>query len=70
MHCMDTFKSWLEDRGMSFRSPLEMSSFPLTGRGMKATKDISENELIVDVPYALLVTKSKLMEEYLHMESL
>ena len=59
-------KNWLTNEKNLDLSHLEIFNFEKTGRGVRATRDILENEEIISIPYEILITKdfcSKNVEE-------
>ena len=50
-------KNWLTHEKDLDLSHLEIFNFEKTGRGVKATRDILENEEIISIPYEILITK-------------
>ncbi|KAJ3006761.1 SET domain-containing protein 4 [Thoreauomyces humboldtii] len=51
------FTDWLRENGYQ-QTLLDLSEFPETGRGMRATRDIAAGELLVSIPVHLLLTGS------------
>ena len=50
-------KNWLTNEKNLDLSHLEIFNFEKTGRGVRATRDILENEEIISIPYEILITK-------------
>ena len=50
-------RKWLIQKKHVELSHLQISNFERTGRGVKSTKDILENEQIISIPSDLLITK-------------
>ena len=50
-------KNWLTNEKNLELSHLEIFNFEKTGRGVRATRDILENEEIISIPYEILITK-------------
>ena len=50
-------KNWLTHEKDLDLSHLEIFNFEKTGRGVRATRDILENEEIISIPYEILITK-------------
>ncbi|XP_053979692.1 iron-sulfur clusters transporter ABCB7, mitochondrial-like isoform X2 [Hylaeus volcanicus] len=62
--CLAHLKLWLLSNNCLSVSDLLPFNFPITGRGLRTLKDIKVNDVLIEIPYEILITTATISWSY------